>query len=169
MTTQYLTAAIAMALCGTAYAGFGGQTILGPLTNGSNVAGDTTGATDDNDGWTSGDHIFNFWDGGDDVWQLDWSGGAMHIYMTYEPLFGDLDVFLYRPGGLNDSGDYGIQNDGDEDIFLSSGDAVAGTYYIVVDGPAGQPNSYNLSISPAPGAATLFGCAALGALRRRRR
>ncbi len=165
---QLGAAALALGLAGTAWAGFAGQTILGPLSPGSVVMGDTTGATDDNDGFTSGDHFFFIWNGPDDVWQLDWPGGDLALEMTYDPLFGDLDLFLYEPGSLDDSATYSILNTGVESLAVPG--AVAGTYYIVIDGAGTDSGPYSLMVLPAPGALALFGFAgALGAGRLRRR
>ncbi len=162
-----LGAAAIMATAGAAFAGFAGQTILGPITNGSMVSGDTTGASDDNDGFTSGDHFFFIWNAGDDVWQLDWPGGDMTVTMTYDNLFADLDLFLYEPGSYDDSFNYSIINTGTETILAPG--AAAGTYYIVIDGPnSGDVGAYNLSVIPAPGAAALLAFGGLTAARRRR-
>jgi len=152
----------------SAFAGFDGQTLLGPLGPGSNVSGNTAGANDDNDGWTSGTHKFSIWLGPDDAWQLNWPGGDLHITMTY-PLPGtDLDLFLYEPGSYNDSFNYGIQNDGVEEIDVL--DAVAGTYYLVVDSEQ-NAGSYQLNVADVPEPASLgaIGCATMMLARRRSR
>ena len=133
-------------------AGFAGQPILGPLSPGSVVNGNTAGAADDNDGFTSGDHIFEIWNGPDDAWQLNWPGGDLHITMTY-PLPGtDLDLFLYEPGSYDDSFNYSIVNTGIETIDVS--DAVAGTYYVVIDSESAA-GTYQLSIGAVPEPASL--------------
>ncbi len=153
------------ACTGTARADFAGQTILGPLTNGSLVLGDTTGKSDDNDGFTSGTHIFDIWDGGDDVWQLDWAGGDLTVNLTS---FGgsDNDLFLYTPASYDDSGNYSIA--GSFDTVTEPG-AVAGTYYIVVDSTFFSEGAYELQVTPAPSVLTLAGLGALGNAGRRRR
>ena len=136
----------------SAFAGFDGQTILGPLVPGSVVNGNTAGANDDNDGFTSGTHIFEIWNGPDDAWQLNWPGGDLHITMTY-PLPGtDLDLFLYEPGSYDDSANYSILNTGIETIDVAS--AVAGTYYIVIDSESAA-GSYQLSVADVPEPASL--------------
>lgn len=85
-------------------ADFSGQTILGPLTLNSSVNGDNTGTSNDNDGWFSGDHIFDLWDGGDDVYQLDWAGGDLMLTMTYDNSGrANCDLFLYVPAGFSTS------------------------------------------------------------------
>lgn len=152
----------------SALADFAGQTILGNLMNGSVVSGDTSNASDDNDGFTSGMHIFDIWDGGDDVWALDWAGGNMRVDLAYDnSLFTDVDLFVYRPGGLDDSGDYAIANTGLDSVTIAG--AGAGTYYIVIDSTAGAEGAYELSVTvPAPGALAV-GVAGLVGLARRRR
>lgn len=154
------------ALAGSvARADFTGQTILGPLTNGSAVSGDTTGKGDENDGFTSGDHIFNIWDGGDDVWRLDWLGGTMTINLT--SLGGsDNDLFLYTPDNYDDSGNYSAG--GSFDTVTEVG-AAAGTYYIVVDTTFFSEGPYDLSVVPAPSVTGLAGVGAMVLAGRRRR
>lgn len=162
-----VVAALAAGLfaAGSARAGFSGQTILGPLSNGSSVSGDTSGSTDDNDGFTSGMHIFDIWDGGDDVWQLDWLGGDLTINLT--SLAGsDNDLFLYVPGSYDDSGNYSIV--GAFDTVTEFG-AAPGTYYVVVDSTAFSGGPYHLEVVPAPSCASFMGLGAIAALRRRRR
>lgn len=151
-----------------ALAGFVGQVILGPLGPGSVVNGDTTGHTDDNDGFTSGDHFFFIWNAPDDVWQLNWPGGDMNVQMTYDNTFYDLDLFLYEPGSYDDSGNYSIINSGIENISAPA--APAGTYYLVVDGPeAGDVGAYTISVTPEPATLGLIGLGVLGLISRRRR
>lgn len=152
----------------SALGGFAGQTILGPLGPGSVVAGSTVGATDDNDGFTSGDHFFFIWNGPDDVYALNWPGGDMSLEMTYNPAVGDLDLFLYEPSNLDDSGNYSIINSGVENIFAAG--APAGTYYIVIDSPeASDAGAYTLSVTPAPGTVALPAIGLFVAGRRSRR
>ena len=152
------------ATAGLARADFSGQPILGPLSLGSNVSGNTTGKTDDNDGFESGIHIFDIWDGGDDVWQLNWLGGDLTVELT--SLGGsDNDLFVYTPASLDSSGDYSIV--GSFDTVTIPG-AAAGTYYINVDSQFFSEGAYNLTVTPAPGAAALLGLGMLGASRRRR-
>lgn len=146
-------------------ADFGGQPILGPLTNFSFVSGTTAGKPDNNDGFTSGDHIFNIWDGGDVVYQLNWTGGDMFI--TLDSLGGsDNDLFLYTPDSYNDSGIYSIAGAHDEVSLMG---AAAGIYYIVVDSTAFSEGEYNLAVIPAPpvGVAMLGGVGLCAARRRR--
>ncbi|MCA9307246.1 MAG: pre-peptidase C-terminal domain-containing protein [Phycisphaerales bacterium] len=162
-----LGAAAILATAGAASADFAGQTIFGPITNGSMVSGDTTGATDDNDGFTSGDHIFFIWNAPDDVWQLDWPGGDMTVTLDFDDFFADLELFVYTPASYNDSGDYSITSSSPEVVNIAG--AAAGTYYIVIDGPsASDVGAYNLSVIPAPGAAALLAFGGLPAARRRR-
>jgi hypothetical protein len=159
-----LTLAGVLAASGSAYADFSGQPILGPLGLGSSVAGDTTGAADDNDGITSGMHIFDIWLGPDDVWQLDWAGGDMELEMTYDSSI-DLDLFLYTPGSLDDSGLFSMLNSGLENISYPA--APAGTYYINVDGvlPT-DAGPYTLSVTPEPGTLALLGLGIVFLVRR---
>lgn len=152
-----LTAAAVLALASPASAGFAGQTILGPLGPGSSVMGDTrVGSNDDNDGFTSGDHIFFIWNGPDDAYQLNWPGGDMSLQMTYNNASADLDLFLYEPGSLDDSGNYSTGNSGVENI--SSPAAPAGTYYIVIDSDTtAHAGAYTLNVVPEPASLALLG------------
>ena len=177
MRRNIRTPALAAAVVGLglaaapALADFAGQPILGPITLGDTVNGDTTGAADDNDGFTSGDHFFDIWNGPDDVWQLNWPGGPMLVTMTYDPVVaGDLDLFLYEPGSYDDSGNYSILNTGVETIVEPN--APAGTYYLNIDSVAPDAGAYTLSVALAPepsSAVAAIGAIGLAALRRGRR
>jgi hypothetical protein len=151
----------------SSFAGFAGQTILGPLGPGSTVNGNTAGANDDNDGFTSGDHIFFIWNGPDDAWQLNWPGGDMHVEMSYTLPGTDLDLFLYEPGSYDDSSKYSIVNTGLETIDAPA--APAGVYYLVIDSEQ-NAGAYQLRVSaiPEPASLGLVGVA-LGLARRRTR
>lgn len=153
------------ALAAPASADFIGQTILGPLNPGGFASASTLGKPDDNDGFDSGIHIFDIWDGGDDVYALNWLGGDMTITLT--SLGGsDNDLFIYSPGSLDSTGDYGITNAVD---VVTIPAAPAGIYYINVDSTFFSEGPYNLAVSvPAPGTAALFGTAVLAIARRRR-
>lgn len=153
------------AIASSAHAGFTGQPILGPLSLGSSVGGTTAGKADDNDGFESGIHIFNIWDGGDDVYRLDWLGGDMMITLT--SLGGsDNDLFIYRPTDLDSSGDYSIV--GALDVVTIPA-APAGAYYINVDSTFFFEGSYTLQVSvPTPATGALFGAGMLALGRRRR-
>lgn len=168
MSNQYFLGAIALlAGAGSAFADFAGQTILGPIANGDTVMGDTTGATDDNDGFTSGTHIFDIWVAPDDVWQLDWTGGDMTVTLEFDSFFADLELFVYTPSNYDDSSDYSITASSPEVVSIPN--AAAGTYYIVIDGPTSSDvGPYTLSVIPAPGAASLLALGGLAASRRRR-
>ncbi|CAG0994786.1 hypothetical protein PHYC_02496 [Phycisphaerales bacterium] len=150
-----------------ALADFSGQPILGPLGPGSFVTGNTTGHGDENDGFDSGIHIFDIWDGGDDVWQLDWPGGDMTVTLD-SLLFSDNDLFVYSPGAYDSTGDYSIA--GSHDVVSILG-AAPGTYYINVDSTFFSEGAYELSVAavPAPGAAGLMMVGGVLAMRRRRR
>ncbi len=154
------------ALAAPSFADFTGQPILGPLTNGSSVSGDTTGKSDDNDGFSSGGHFFDIWRGGDDVWRLDWTGGTMTVELFYDNLFSDLELFVYRPSNLDDSGDYSIVNSGYEVVTINN--AAAGSYYINIDSPAFQEGAYRLVVTPAPSALAALGLGGFALARRRR-
>ena len=149
-----------------AWADFAGQPILGPITAGSNVFGDLTGKADDNDGWFSGAHVFDLWDGGDDVWQLNWAGGDLTLTLTYS--VGDPDLFLYTPGNLDESSYDNIL--GTSPNIINVLNAAPGTYYVLVDTFDGGEGAYQLSVSPvpAPGAMALLAGAGLFGGRRRR-
>jgi hypothetical protein len=152
--------------CVPALAGFSGQTILGPLSAGSSVNGTLVGASDLNDGFFSGDHIFDIWDGGDRVYGLNWLGGDILITLT-PGATGDPDLFLYKPGMLDESDLYSPTN-GIDTVSLLNADP--GFYYIVIDTTAGAEGAFNLSVGavPAPGAAAMWGVALLFGRRRRR-
>lgn len=166
--TWIVSGSVALAFgASAALADFSGQTILGPIGPGSIVMGDTTNSTDDNDGFSSGGHFFNIWNGGDDVWQLDWPGGNMHLQMTYDNFFADLDLFLYEPGSLDDSSIYSILNTGVEDIDVAG--AAAGTYYVVIDGVGVDEGPYTLAVTPEPTSLALLALGACVAARARRR
>ena len=131
---------------GAARADFIGQTIHGPLSAGSSITDSLIGESDDNDGFTSGDHPFNIWDGGDIVYGLDWAGGGMSVTLT--PLdFSDPDLFIYRPSDLNDSGDYSITN-GIDNVTINN--APAGFYYIVVDTTFFNEGDFRLDVAAVP-------------------
>lgn len=161
-----LLAAMVLTCAATpALAGFAGQTILGPLSLGSNVTGNTATSTDDNDGFTSGDHIFFIWDGGDDAWLLDWPGGDMTVTLSYGAGI-DNDLFLYEPGSLDDSANYSILGTSPDVVTLLG--APAGTYYVVVDSTANSEGPYALSVIPTPGSALILALGTATCLRRRR-
>jgi len=153
-------------LSAPAFAGFAGQTILGPLTAGSSVNGTLVGAPDLNDGFFSGDHIFDIWDGGDRVYGLNWQGGDILITLT--PIGGgDPDLFLYTPDSLDESSIYDASGGIDTVSLLN---AAPGTYYIVIDTTFGAEGDFHLDVAPvpAPGAAALLGAGMLFSRRRRR-
>lgn len=166
MRTQLCGVAAVVLAAGLAQADFAGQTILGPLFGGEIVNGSTLGASDDNDGFTSGTHIFNIWDGGDEVWQIDWAGGDLTINLT--SLGGsDNDLFLYTPANYDDSGNYSTL--GAFDTVTEFG-AAAGIYYVVVDSTFFSEGAYTLEVVvPAPSGAAALALAALGLTARRRR
>jgi hypothetical protein len=154
------------AISGQARADFSGQAILGPLTAGSSVSGTLVGAPDINDGFTSGMHIFDIWNGGDRVYGLNWLGGDIDITLT--PIGGGYpDLFLYTPDNLDDSGIYSITGGIDQVSLL---DAAPGFYYIIVDTTFGGEGAYQLDVSaiPAPGALAVLGAAMVMGRRRRR-
>jgi hypothetical protein len=162
-----LAALLSLSLAGPAMADFSGQTILGPITAGSSVFGDNSLSSNDNDGWYSGMQVFGLWDGGDDVYQLNWPGGDLTLTMT--PSSGDPDLFLYTPDNLDESSFDSFTNGID---VISVPNADAGTYYVLIDSAAGFEGAYQLEVSaiPGPGALALLACAALaGGCRGRRR
>lgn len=163
-----LAVGAACAIAAPATADFAGQPILGPLSLGSVVNGNTIGKADDNDGFTSGMHFFDIWRGGDDVYRLNWGGGDLIISLSNDT-FADNDLFLYTPGSYDDSSIYSTFGPGLTDMVQLNA-APAGVYYINVDSPAGDEGAYGLSITttPGPAAAGLLGLA-LAARRSRRR
>lgn len=166
-TVLLCVAGLCVLSAGPASADFTGQTILGPLTNGSMVSGTTSGKSDDNDGFDSGGHFFFIWDGGDDVYQLDWPGGDLTVSLA--SLAGaDNDLFVYSPGAYDSTGDYSILGSGNLDVVSLAG-APAGTYYINVDSTFFTEGGYELTVAPTPAAGSLFGLGLIGAARRRRR
>lgn len=162
-----LSACALVATASSSYASFAGQTILGPLSSPANVFGDTTGASDDNDGWFSGGPVFGIWDGGDDVWALTWTGGDMLVELLYDTGQAEVDLFLYVPGSLDESTLDSISGTGFDSVMLPG--AAAGTYYILIDSEAGFEGAYNLRVVPAPGGVALLGLGACGLVRRSRR
>lgn len=166
---QMIVAALALLVSGaTASADFAGQPILGPLGPNSVVNGDTTGAADDNDGFDSGGHFFDIWNGPDDAWQVNWPGGDLSIDIVYNHTpSSDLDLFLYEPGSYDSTGNYSVLSTGFENV--SQLDAPAGIYYVVVDGYDGGFGPYTLSVSPEPTTAALLGLAFAAMVRRSRK
>ncbi len=160
----------AMGIAVSVRADFVGQPILGPLTAGSSVIGNTLGSADDNDGFDSGMHIFDIWDGGDDVYQLNWGGGDLTVTLTTIDPFADNDLFVYRPGALDSTGDYSVFGSGVADVVTIRG-AEAGIYYINVDSTFFSEGAYQLDVAnvPAPGAVVVLAAGALAMGRRRRR
>lgn len=151
---------------GVAAGSFSGQTILGPLTNGSVVMGDNTNSSDDNDGYFSGGPVFFIWDGGDDVYQLNWGGGDLLVRLSYAVPAVDNDLFLYTPGNEDESAYDSISNASPNEIFVAG--ASAGVYHVLIDAELGREGAYTLEVIPAPGAGAL-GLLAVATLGRRRR
>lgn len=166
-TWVFVAASVLGLAASAAQAGFAGQTILATLGPGSVVAGNTTGASDDNDGFTSGDHIFFIWDGGDDVYKLNWPGGDLDLSLFYNAPADDLDLFLYTPSSLDDSSDYGITNLSPDLVSLPG--AAPGMYFIVIDSTAGAEGPYTLQVSPEPATLALLGAGGLLLRMRRKR
>ncbi len=161
-----LVGACVLGFAAAARADFSGQPIFGPITLGSIVNGDTTGAADLNDGFSSGGHFFDIWTGPDNVWQLNWPGGDMSVTLTGTGGY-DLDLFLYTPDSYDDSGNYSIFPDTNELILAPASDP--GVYYLVVDS-AGDAGAYQLAVTSVPEPTSLAAIAlGVGALLRRRR
>ena len=160
-------AALLLAASSTALADFAGQPILGPIANLSSVNGNTNGAADDNDGFDSGGHFFFIWEGGDDVWLLNWLGGDRTVTLTNTG-GGDNDLFVYSPGSYDSTGDYSPLPGNLPDVVTIPG-AAAGQYYINVDTSIFAEGPYNLTITPEPGSLALLGIGALALVVRTRR
>lgn len=164
---RFLAAIASLAFAGTSFGAFTGQPILGTLGPGGVGNGDTTGHADDNDGFTSGDHIFDIWPGPDDVWRINWPGGDLNVRLDYSPAADDLDLFVFRPTSLDDSGDYSIINTGIEEVSIPAADP--GMYFVNIDSDtAAHAGPYTLSVGAIPEPATL-GLAAFGLILLRRR
>jgi len=170
ISNRYLLALASLTITtgvGRVHADFVGQTILGPLTAGSSINGTLVGAPDINDGFTSGTHIFDIWDGGDRVYGLNWLGGDIDITLTPTG-GGDPDLFLYTPDSYDDSSIYSTTNVVDH---VSLADAAPGLYYIVIDTFAFGEGPYQLEVAavPGPGTLAMLGAAMLAGRRRRAR
>lgn len=151
----------------SAQADFTGQPILGTLINGGFGANSTLGKADDNDGFESGFHPFNIWDGGDDVWRINWPGGDLSVSLVSIGAGVDNDLFIYRPDSLNSSFDYSTLGVGDVDV-VSIFNADPGMYYVNIDSTFFSEGGYELSVAPSPGAAAVLGLGLVGMARRRR-
>ena len=139
---------------------------IATLNGGESIQGDTSNSTDDmNNGSIGGG---GSWNGGDDVYRLEWGGGDITIDLFFSKdaggSGGDLDLYLLDGPG---SGFASTSVTDDEQIVVAG--LAAGKYWIVVDGWAGASNSYKLAVSPTPGAAAVFGLAGIAAAGRRRR
>lgn len=154
-------------LAGVAHADFTGQPILGVLSNGSVVVGNTAGKADDNDGFDSGMHVFGIWDGGDDVYKINWLGGDMTVTLSNLGGGVDNDLFIYRPGDLNSSGDYSLLGGSFTDSVTIAG-AAAGVYYVNVDSTFFSEGGYRLSVIPTPTSAMAVFAGMVAVTRRRR-
>ncbi|MCA9283135.1 MAG: pre-peptidase C-terminal domain-containing protein [Phycisphaerales bacterium] len=159
-----LSAGALLGLAGAANADFAGQTILGPLGPGSSVGGDTSTSTDDNNGFTTGTPGGS-WSGADDVYQLNWPGGSITVDLLFTHASGDLDLFLWD----SDQNTNIVASTSTSDNEGFFGTLAAGTYYMTVDGWAGDSNSYTLNVVPTPAAAGVLGMAGLAGITRRRR
>ena len=139
---------------------------LQTLNGGESINGDTSTSSDDMDNGSLGGG--GSWNGGDDVYSLQWGGGDITIDLFFSKAAGtsggDLDLYLLDGPG---SGFASTSVTDDESIVVAG--LAAGKYWIVVDGWAGAGNSYKLAVSPTPGAAAVFGLAGIAAAGRRRR
>ncbi len=102
------------------------------------------------------------------MWSLTWPGGDLQVDLLYNNQVCDVDLFVYSPGSLDETGDYGITNSPVDTVSLAG--APAGTYYIVIDSTAGAEGAYQLNVSdiPAPGGIAVGLIGLLAAGRRRR-
>lgn len=163
----FVTTAILGISASSALAGFTGQPIQATLVPGSIVTGNTIGAPDNNDGFTSGDHFFNLWPGPDHVYKLNFPGGDLTATLTHGA-GDDIDLFVYRPSNLDDSGDYNITNLLVSSVTIPA--AAPGMYYIVLDSDtAANAGPYTLAISAIPEPASLGALSVVGMFARRRR
>ncbi|MCB9847897.1 MAG: hypothetical protein H6814_05735 [Phycisphaeraceae bacterium] len=139
---------------------------IGTLNGGESVFGDTANSTDDVNG-PSGLGGGGSWNGGDDVYSLQWGGGDITIDLFFSDAAGDLDLILYDSSDATN--DIGLSSSVTDDEQIAIAGLAAGKYWIVVDGWQGNSNSYKLAVSPTPGAAAVFGLAGIAAAGRRRR
>lgn len=165
------TAATLLAVLGLASAANAGVTLddlsIATLTGGANVSGSTTGASNDMNGDTIGGTATG-WNGGDDVYTVNWLGGDFQADLLFSNSLGDIDLFMFDNNSPSGELAQSITVDDNEQITIAS--LAAGTYYLSIDGWANATNSYQLVLNgvPTPASAALLGLGGLVATRRRR-
>ena len=139
-------------------------TIDGPFP--TMVVGDTANSTNDMEGGSGDAFGTGSWTGGDDIWQLNWTGGAMTANLYFQDAVGDLDLFLYDDAFGMAALEFSM---GFNDIETVGPRALApGTYYLRVDGYSGDNNAYDLEVTPEPATMTLLALGGLALIRRRK-
>lgn len=84
--------------------------------------------------------------GNDDYFSYEHPGGTLDVDLYFEHALGDLDLYLYGPGGAEIGSSY--TSDDDEHL---TGSYAAGTYIVRVDGFQGATTPlYNLSVTSSP-------------------
>jgi hypothetical protein len=136
-------------------------TLNGPVDSAS---GDTAGSSDDLDGG-NGLPGGGSWNGGDDVYQLNWGGGAFNADLLFTNANGDIDLFLYDDDFATTELASSETTTDNENI---NGTLAAGTYFLVVDGWSGASNAYTLNVTPEPASLCLLAMGAAVVIRRRR-
>ncbi len=139
---------------------------IGTLFGGESVNGDTSTSTDDIDG-INGLPAGGNWDGGDDVYSLQWGGGDLTLDLFFSNADGDIDLILFDSADGSTTVATATSTSDDEQIVAAG--LAAGKYWVAIDGWQGASNTYKLAVSPTPGAAAVFGLAGIAAAGRRRR
>ena len=139
-------------------------TIDGPFP--TMVVGDTANSLNNMAGGAFDTFGSGSWTGNDDIWQLNWTGGAMTANLFFQHSVGDLDLWLHdNAEGMNalDFGESFSDNETVGPMVLAPG-----TYYLRVDGYSGDNNAYDLEVTPEPATMSLLAFGGLALIRRRK-